>query len=66
METTQLTKKDRKFYQTRLTFLKGEIENMNQQLDTCFSDRAKDIILDRIKSRTADYNQCEKFLNNFA
>jgi hypothetical protein len=66
MKTEQLTNDDRKFYKTRLIFLKSEIEKLEQQLDTCFSDRTKDIILDRIKSRTADYNQCEKFLNNFA
>ncbi len=63
METTS---KEKKFLKKRIEFLRGEIERLNNDFESSYSDKAKGIIQDRIKSRTADFYQCQNFLANIS
>lgn len=59
----QLNTNDKKFYLERIAYLKKEVEQINRDMGTCYSERAKEILAERLRHRKSEFEKCENILN---
>ena len=59
----QLNTNDKKFYRERIAYLTKEVEQINQDIQTVYSDRAKEILTERLKHRRSEFDKCQNILN---